>query len=441
MRDTIFALSSGAPPAGVAVIRISGPSVRLGLETVAGGVPEPRIANLAKIRDQAGMLLDQGLVLYFPGPASFTGEDVAELQIHGGQASVAAVVGCLSRIPGFRLAEPGEYTRRAFENGRMDLTAVEGLSDLIRAETEAQRRQALDQADGRLRSLYEDWARRITHARAMIEAELDFSDEEDIPGSVSDAIWPSVADVALAVEKHLKGAKSAELVRNGFRIALIGAPNAGKSSLLNTLAKRDVAIVSDIAGTTRDIVEVRLDIGGHLVLLQDTAGIRESEDGIEKEGIRRTRAAAEAADLVIELQDVMDLENSQDSSFGEFDRKLRVLTKADLAGSPQVGNSSDHLAVSSFTGEGIDLLMRRIGEIVSGSHLQSGEILPTRTRHKQHLSSCISELNAAIEGRKLPIELRAEYLRNAAHCLGRITGNVDVEDLLGVIFTEFCVGK
>lgn len=441
MRDTIFALSSGAPPAGVAVIRISGSGTRFGLETIAGFVPEPRIAKLAKLRDQAGVLLDHCLVLFFPGPASFTGEDVAELQIHGGRATVATVIESLSLIPEFRLAEPGEFTRRAFENGRMDLTEVEGLSDLIRAETEAQRRQALDQADGRLRSLYEDWARRITHARAMIEAELDFSDEEDIPGSVSDVIWPRIAEVAGAVEKHLAGARSAELVRNGIKVALIGAPNAGKSSLLNALAKRDVAIVSEVAGTTRDIVEVRLDIGGHLVLLQDTAGIRESEDSVEKEGIRRSRAAAEAADLVLELRDVTEFGSGLDDSFGDFECKLRVFTKADLAEKPHTSDISDGVVVSNVTGDGIDLLIARIAEVVSQLQLRPGEVLPTRTRHQQHLSSCLSELNAAIEGRYHPVELRAEFLRNAAHYLGRITGNVDVEDLLGVIFSEFCVGK
>ena len=226
MRDTIFALSSGAPPSGVAVIRISGPDVRFGLETVVGKVPEPRVAKLARLRDQSGAVLDHGLVLFFPGPASFTGEDVAELQIHGGRASVAAVIECLGKIPGYRLAEPGEYTKRAFENGRMDLTAVEGLSDLIRAETEAQRRQALGQADGSLKHLYEGWARRITHARAMVEAELDFSDEEDIPGSVSDKIWADLDLVAKEVEKHLASARTGEMIRDGFRIALIGAPNA-----------------------------------------------------------------------------------------------------------------------------------------------------------------------------------------------------------------------
>lgn len=441
MRDTIFALSSGAPPSGVAVIRISGPKVRFGLETIIGFVPSARMARLAALRDHAGLLLDQGLVLFFQGPASFTGEDVAELQIHGGRASVAAVIDCLSRLPGYRLAEPGEYTKRAFENGRMDLTAVEGLSDLIRAETETQRRQALGQAEGLLKVLYEDWAKRITHARSMVEAELDFSDEEDIPGSVSDKIWPAMKDLAGEVATHLAGAKTGEIVRDGFRIALIGSPNAGKSSLLNALAKRDVAIVSDIAGTTRDVVEVRLDISGQLVLLQDTAGIRESNDGIEQEGIRRSKAAAESADLVLELRDARLLESGEDILPLTDKPALVVWTKSDLVDDVTQLKAPGAELISSVTGAGIDRLLSRIGGQMRDYQINVGEVLPTRTRHIQHLATCHRELGAAIEGIDDPVELRTEYLRNAANALGKITGTIDVEDLLGVIFSEFCVGK
>jgi len=441
MRDTIFALSSGAPPSGVAVIRISGPKVRFGLETIVGLLPTPRVAKLATLRDGSGLLLDHGLVLYFPAPASFTGEDVAELQIHGGRASVAAVIECLSKLPGYRLAEPGEYTKRAYENGRMDLTAVEGLSDLIRAETEAQRRQALGQADGALRELYEDWARRITHARAMVEAELDFSDEEDIPGSVSDKIWPAMEDLASEVASHLAGAKTGEIVRDGFRIALIGLPNAGKSSLLNALTQRDAAIVSEVAGTTRDVVEVRLDIDGQLVLLQDTAGIRDSDDCIEQEGIRRSKAAADSADLVLELRDAQVLDNSVDILPLTEKTTLVVWTKSDLSSNPVMATPIRDLLVSSVTGAGIEDLLVRIGQEIRDSQVGAGEILPTRARHKQYLLVSQRELVSAIEEINSPIEVRTEYLRNAANALGRITGNVDVEDLLGVIFSEFCVGK
>ncbi|MGJ8569104.1 MAG: tRNA uridine-5-carboxymethylaminomethyl(34) synthesis GTPase MnmE [Hoeflea sp.] len=441
MRDTIFALSSGAPPAGVAVIRISGPKVRFGLETIVGFVPAPRTAKLATLRDGSGLLLDHGLVFYFPAPASFTGEDVAELQIHGGRASIAAVIDCLSRLPGYRLAEPGEYTKRAFENGRMDLTAVEGLSDLIRAETEAQRRQALGQADGALRALYEDWARRISHARAMIEAELDFSDEEDIPGSVSDKIWPTMEELASEVASHLAGAKAGEIVRDGFRIALIGSPNVGKSSLLNTLTQRDVAIVSDVAGTTRDVVEVRLDIAGQLVLLQDTAGIRDSDEVIEQEGIRRSKAAADSADLVLELRDARLLENNKEIESLTDRTTLAVWTKADLVSVSEPATPDGAILVSSVTGSGIESLLACIAQKIKECQVGADEILPTRTRHQQYLSVCHRELVTAIETITAPTELRTEYLRNAANSLGRITGNVDVEDLLGVIFSEFCVGK
>lgn len=396
---------------------------------------------LSRLHDAHGMELDHGLVLFFPGPRSFTGEDVAELHIHGGRASVSAVIDFLSQLPGFRLAEAGEYTRRAFENGRMDLTAVEGLSDLIRAETEAQRRQALGQAEGRLGDLYEDWAKRVTHARAMIEAELDFSDEDDIPGSVTDRIWPSMQQLKGELADHLLQATSGEIVRDGFRVALIGAPNAGKSSLLNALARRDVAIVSEQPGTTRDVVEVRLDIGGHLVLLQDTAGLRASDDDIEQEGIRRSLAAAENADLVLELRDSRSLIEQQDTN-SLLDKVTAVVwTKSDLLDGGTVAIADTDILVSSLDGSGLDRLISLIGERLSAINPVNGDSVPTRTRHVQYLRKCEEELSAAISGETLPIELRSEHLRNAATALGKITGTVDVEELLGVIFSEFCVGK
>jgi tRNA modification GTPase len=358
MRETIFALSSGNPPAGVAIVRVSGPGVRFGLETLVGLVPPARVATFCDIRNKDGLQLDRGLVLFFPSPHSFTGEDVAEFHIHGSRATVGAVLTALGEIKGFRLAEPGEFTRQAFENGKLDLTEVEGLSDLIRAETESQRRQALLQADGGLRKLYEGWARRLTHARAMIEAELDFADEDDVPGSVSEQVWADMGMLVSEIRRHLNQASAAEIVREGFRIALIGPPNAGKSSLLNYLAKRDVAIVSDIPGTTRDVVEVRLDIGGYLVVLQDTAGLRESADQIEIEGMRRSLLVAEDADLVLEL---CEADGSPGDRGSGRDNAVDVVTKIDKLDHADRSNKKA-LGVSTVTGVGIDDLLALIAE-------------------------------------------------------------------------------
>ncbi|OCW57341.1 tRNA uridine-5-carboxymethylaminomethyl(34) synthesis GTPase MnmE [Hoeflea olei] len=442
MRETIYALSSGQPPAGVAVIRISGPGVRFGLETTIGMVPPPRIAKLCEIRNLSGELLDTGLVLFFPGPNSFTGEDVGELQIHGSRASIAAVLDCLSTIEDFRPAEPGDFTRRAFENGRMDLTAVEGLSDLIRAETESQRRQALGQASGRLKDLYQGWATRLTHARALIEADIDFADEDDVPGSVVDGLWPDLRAIAADISTHLSQASVGEITRSGYRIALIGPPNVGKSSLLNNLAQRDAAIVSDIAGTTRDIVEVRLDIGGHLVLVLDTAGIRESENPIEIEGIRRSLSAAADADLVIELRSMADRRDGIDPDLDHARDKLLVWTKSDLHNSDPDQAGAEGIRISNRTGEGLDRLIAAIGDRLARLDSPAAPLAPTRERHIALLRQCLRELESAIDQvNRAPLEIRAEQLRAAGNTLGRITGTVDVEDLLGVIFSEFCIGK
>lgn len=437
MRDTIFALSSGNPPAGVAIVRISGTGVRFGLETLVGQIPPARMATFCDIKDKNQLRLDRGLVLFFPAPHSFTGEDVAELHIHGSRASVAAVLMALADLDGFRLAEPGEFTRQAFENGKLDLTEVEGLSDLIRAETETQRRQALLQTDGVLRSLYEGWARRLTHARAMIEAELDFSDEGDIPGSVSDQIWKDMGMLLAEIKSHLECASAAEIVRDGYRIALIGPPNAGKSSLLNYLSKRDVAIVSDIPGTTRDVVEVRLDIAGYLVVLQDTAGLRESSDQIEIEGIRRSLIAAEDADLVLELHEFGVPGRVVPSGVNE---RIEIVTKVDCLDEPFTADDAA-FGISTLTGAGIDKLLEAISERLENLAPSGEKGLPTRARHVDLLKDCVTAIEIATERAEAPIEVRSEYLRQAANSMGRITGMVDVEDLLGVVFSEFCVGK
>ncbi len=430
--DTIFALSSGPPPAGIAVIRISGPAARFGLETLAGVVPEPRKVAVRPLTAADGSLIDRGLVLFFPGPASFTGEDVAEFHVHGGRAGVSAVLTALSALPGFRPAEAGEFTRRAFANGRMDLTQVEGLADLIAAETEAQRRQALAQADGALGSLYEDWRERLVRARALIEAELDFADEEDIPGSVSVQAWDIVADLEKEIINHLADRRG-ERIRDGAEVVILGPPNAGKSSLLNAIARRDVAIVTPEAGTTRDLIEVRLDLGGYAVTLVDTAGLRETASAIEQEGIRRAEERARNADVVLWLEDAADLRVDE----APFPDAIRVRNKIDLLAEVDRGDAID---VSAKTGAGIAELLEAITKRVAALAPPAESPLLTRARHRAALENCLAAIREAMVAER-PLELRAEELRHAGDALARITGKIDVEDMLDVIFRDFCIGK
>ena len=308
--ETIFALSSGAVPAGVAVIRLSGPKARSVMNSLIEKEPKPRFAALRYLKDpQTGDLVDQALVIFFPGSNSFTGEEAVEFHLHGGRAVVKAMLEILGRFDGCRMAEAGEFTRRAFENGKYDLTAVEGLADLIHAETENQRKQAIRQASGAHKTIIDGWRQTLLHARSMIEAELDFSDEEDIPGAISDVIWPKLTELRADIEQHLSKADHGERLRNGLTVVLAGHPNAGKSSLLNWFAKRDVAIVTEEEGTTRDLLELHLDIEGYPVTMIDTAGLRESENIVEREGIRRAREKSENADLLIEVVDGTRPEN------------------------------------------------------------------------------------------------------------------------------------
>jgi len=433
--DTIYALSSGALPSGVAVVRVSGPKTGAVVEVLAGRLPEPRVAALRSIRSRNESEIDRGLVVWFPGPGSFTGENCAEFHLHGGRAVVDRLLEELSCFDGLRLAEAGEFSRRAFANGKLDLTEAEGLADLIASETEAQRVLALAQASGALKVLYEDWQERLLHARAMIEAEIDFADEEDVPGSVSEVVWKDMAELAEEMSAHIAGAKRAGAVREGFRIVIIGAPNAGKSSLMNALAGSDVAIVSDEPGTTRDVLETRLSLDGQLVIISDTAGIRENAGTIEAEGIRRALARASVADLVLHLS-----ETGHWDSVGEFGEipVWRIATKVDLGA---VQGDSDALQVSSKTPEGLrplfDSLQKHLAVAV-GKDISS---LPTRQRHLDNLRIAHTELKNALNSRDTPLELRAESLRLSAFSLGRITGQHGVEDVLGVIFSEFCIGK
>ena len=436
-RDTIFALSSGRLPSGVAVIRLSGPHVRETLKSLTGAAPVPRRAALSAICSLAGEPLDHGIVLFFDGPKSFTGEDCAEFQIHGGVATVSAVLRELGTIDGLRLAEAGEFTRRAFINGKIDLTEAEGLADLIASETEAQRLQALANAQGGQRIIYEDWRRRIVHGRAMIEAELDFADEGDVPGSVSQRIWADLAQLQAAITAHVSRARSGEIVRNGFDVVILGAPNAGKSSLMNALAGRDVSIIADEAGTTRDLVEARLDLGGYRVNLADTAGIRENAGHVESIGIKKALSRSLGCDLVLLVEDVTAPGTAPDSD-GDA-AVLRIGLKSDL--SEPSGTCGYDLCVSAASGLGLDSLCSAIETMAREAGSRAGEATPVRQRQTDELRLCAGHLGVALASVTCGLELRAEELRLAGDALGRLTGRIDVEDLLDVIFSEFCVGK
>jgi tRNA modification GTPase len=437
--DTIFALSSGGLPSGVAVIRLSGPRSRETVIRLCGRVAQPRHASLLPIRDRNGAMLDQGLVLFFPGPNSFTGEDCAELQIHGGRATVKAVLAALAGFEGLRAADAGEFSRRAFLNGRLDLVEAEGLADLIAAETEMQRRLAAEQASGGLSALYDSWAKRLTHARAMIEAELDFADEDDVPGSVAATIWRDMHDLEQDIVNHLADAKTGEIVRDGLNVVIAGPPNAGKSSLLNHLAKRDVAIVTDVPGTTRDVLSVDLDLSGYAVRLHDTAGLRATEDVVEREGIRRTHLSLARAHLVLLLSEEPGnawplLDDLQGCPI------LRVRTKIDKA-NPSWPDDGADVMISVLSGAGIEALISAIGRYLPDLEAGSALALPTRQRHVASLAEARAQIRLALESEEDSLDIRAEYLRLAGHALGRVTGRVDVENLLDVIFSEFCIGK
>ncbi|RLP23764.1 tRNA uridine-5-carboxymethylaminomethyl(34) synthesis GTPase MnmE [Mesorhizobium sp. YM1C-6-2] len=436
--DTIVALSSGRLPAGVAVVRISGKQTRFVLETIADKVTEPRVASYSTFRNPDGAKIDSGLLLFFPAPRSFTGEDCAEFQIHGGKAAVAALLDALTAHPGVRHAEAGEFTRRAFLNGKLDLTETEALADLISAETEAQRRLAVLNADGAQSKLYSAWRQRLIHARAMIEAELDFADEPDVPGSVADVVWADMQSLANEIRQHIGSYHRAEIIRDGFDVVIVGAPNAGKSSLLNALARRDAAIVSDEPGTTRDLVELALDLNGVKVRLTDTAGIREAAGKVEAIGIERARQRAETADLVLLLADATSDKSGRPAVVNP--NVIHIGTKADLLGADR-SPGRPSLMVSSLSGQGISELLEMLGERAEKAAGDAGDILPSRMRHIELLRETVAYLEAALGGSDRDLELRADDLRLAADRLGRLCGAVDVEDLLDVIFSQFCIGK
>lgn len=440
--DSIVALSSGRLPAGVAVIRVSGPHSRFVVETIAGVMPAERTAAYRKLIASNGETLDRALVIFFAGPNSFTGEDVVEFQVHGGPAVVAAILKTITALPGLRSAEPGEFTRRAFLNGKLDLVQTEALADLVNAETEAQRRFALRNADGVQSALYSDWRRRLIHARAMIEADIDFADEDDVPGSVANSVWSDVSELVEEIEEHVKGFAAAEIIQDGFDVVILGAPNAGKSSLFNALARREAAIVSDEPGTTRDLLEVIFDVKGLKVRITDTAGLREGAGRVESIGIERAKAKGGRADLVFVLE---DMAAPATVDVGWLDVPVMTIgTKSDLVFGSASGVApvrNHDLSISAISGAGLSELIEEIGRRAAARIAGAGDVLPSRLRHVELLEQARGYLKAAVDNDSAPLELRAEELRLAADRLGRIVGSVDVEDLLDVIFSQFCIGK
>ncbi|MEZ2130004.1 MULTISPECIES: tRNA uridine-5-carboxymethylaminomethyl(34) synthesis GTPase MnmE [unclassified Sinorhizobium] len=439
--DTIFALSSGGLPSGVAVIRISGPrAFEAARALLRGELPPPRTAALRTIRTRNGLILDRALILIFPNPASFTGEDCVELHLHGGRAVIKALFDELGAAEGLRLAEAGEFSRRAFENGKLDLVEAEGLADLISAETEMQRRLAVEQSAGGLSALYDGWADRLTRARALIEAELDFADEEDVPGSVSEQAWDDMQALNGELADHLSGAAAGEIIRDGLKVVIGGPPNAGKSSLMNALAKRDIAIVTDIAGTTRDVLHVDLDIDGFAVRLYDTAGLRETEEVVEREGVRRAQSIIEHADLLLLLEEIGKPTQAAVELEPPAGNTWRIGTKVDL----YQGKADDgryDLRISTTTGAGLLQLQEMLGDELKKRTGSGTDTLPGRLRHTDNLRKARYFLERAVSAVNSGLDIRAEDLRLAGNALGRITGRVDVENLLDVIFSEFCIGK
>ena len=439
---TVFALSTPPGRSAIAVFRITGPLAAGALERLTGlAAPEPRRAVRVEIRDPAtGEVLDDGLALRFPAPASYTGEDLVELHLHGGRATVEAVGLALGRIPGLAPAGPGDFTRRAFLAGKLDLTQVEAVADLIDAETEAQRRQAMRQAGGALAALYDGWRGDLIGALAHLEAVIDFPDE-DLPPETEAEIAGTIAALAREVARHLADARRGERLRDGVAVAVLGPPNVGKSSLVNALARRDVAIVAPEAGTTRDAIEVNLDLGGYPAVVTDTAGLREAAGAVEAEGIRRALDRAGNADLRLVMLDARAPEPDAALAALIDGDALLVLNKTDLRAAPPPRRvaGAEAIPLSVRTGDGLDALLARLGAAVAERAASGAAPAPTRLRHRLALEACQGALERAA-GEPAP-ELRAEDLRAAAAALGRLTGRVGVDDVLDAIFRDFCIGK
>lgn len=436
LTDTIYALSSGSGKGGVAVIRVSGSRVLDVVSRLTGLThPEPRYAYFKPVRTSSGSVIDHALILYFKGPHSFTGEDVVEFQVHGGRGVIQAILTALGEIPGCRPADRGEFSRRAVINGKMDLTEAEGLLDLINAETERQRVQALGQMEGVLGRLYDNWRDRLCHHMAYIEAFIDFP-EEEIPPEKLAGIDEDIQSLRTAIQNHLNDGRIGEKLREGFQIAIIGVPNVGKSSLINALTHKNVAIVSQTAGTTRDVVEAHLDVDGFPVILADTAGLRERADEIESEGIRRAVQKADEADLILHVQDGTLYPAVEPLPPGlSLKTVLTVWNKADKMRE----HPSDVMCVSALTESGIPELWAQIRTVLERDFGRRDNGMITRERYRTALAECVRSLDRALTVSDL--ELKAEELRLAARALGRITGRIEAEDLLDVIFRDFCIGK
>jgi tRNA modification GTPase len=448
--QTIFALSSGRPPSAIAIARVSGPLAGVALQLLAGKIPSARVATRVLLREPAGEPIDDAVVLWFPSPASATGEDVVEFHVHGSRAVLSALFAALSRIENVRAAEPGEFTRRAFANGKLDLTEAEGLDDLIHADTDRQRRQALRQLKGLLGDKARGWRERIIEAAALIEAGIDFADEGDVPAELMAPALAKIRTLLGEIEEVLAARGKSERLREGLVVAIAGPPNVGKSTLMNQLARREVAIVSPHAGTTRDIIEVQLDLDGYPVTLIDTAGLRETDDPVEQEGVRRARARAAAADLVlwlVEGQHQVERPAAMATVWGGQD-------KIDFAGGTiwMVRNKIDldavliqpgraEFGISASRGDGLGELVAAIVGFAHEYFGTSDSGLITRERQREWLEDTAVALKRSLEMIAIGEELTAEELRRAALSLGRLLGRVDVEEILDVIFREFCIGK
>jgi tRNA modification GTPase len=445
-QQTIFALSSGRPPSAISIVRVSGPQAGAAVTALAGTTPAPRLATRALLRDSRQTPIDDAVVLWFPGPASATGEDVAEFHVHGGRAVLAALFTALSGIENMQAAEPGEFTRRAFENGKLDLTEAEGLDDLIHADTERQRRQALRQLKGFLGDRARDWRAQIIAASALIEAGIDFSDEGDVPAELIASALAKIRTLLGEIEQVLAAQGRSERLRDGLMVAIAGPPNVGKSTLINLLARREVAIVSPHAGTTRDIIEVQLDLDGYPVTVIDTAGIRETKDPVEQEGVRRARSRAAEADLVLWMSDPQHQEHPHRGSTPIWTVRNKI--DLDSAGaearergrSPGDRKNSD-FQISASRGDGIGELMAGLVAYAQEYFGSDDGGLIGRERQRTLLHQTAVALQRGIAAAGEGEELVAEELRAAAFSLGRLLGRVDVEDILDAIFREFCIGK